>query len=63
MSNTTMDNQMEEARELMEYWAGTMWERILQRDINAFDWEALRFHCRQASAEMSLQEDSANDSF
>lgn len=63
MSNLTMDNLIDDARELMEYWTGTMWERVLQRDINAYDWEALNYHCKQAAAEMTLQEDSAHDTF
>lgn len=41
----------------IEYWTGTMHARILERDIEANDEEALKFHLVIAEHEMQLQED------
>lgn len=56
MSNTTNSDLMERAQEQLEYWTGTMWERLIQRDLTQNDLESLRYHLRQAEAEQSLQE-------
>ena len=42
---------------MTEYWTGTMHARILERDIEANDLEALRYHLVQAEHEMKMQED------
>ena len=57
MSNDVNTILCERAAEQMEYWAGTMWERIIQRDLDTDDWEALRYHVVLAEKEMALQED------
>lgn len=41
----------------IEYWTGTMHARILERDIEANDEEALKYHLVIAEHEMQLQED------
>ena len=56
MSNSTNDILMEKVHDLMEYWAGTLWERIMQRDLDADDMEALQYHADLAWKEMMLQE-------
>ena len=57
MSNTTNDKLMDSAQDMLEYWAGTLWERIIQRDLDANDLEALHYHVAQAYKEYSIQED------
>ena len=57
MSNQANTELFEKVAELMEYWTGTMHERILQRDLDADDLEALQYHANQAWSEMVLQED------
>ena len=57
MSNTTNDELLDRAREMTEYWTVTMHARILERDIEANDLEALRYHLVQAEHEMKMQED------
>jgi hypothetical protein len=61
MSNVTNDILMDRAREQCEYWTGTMHERIIQRDIEANDLEALHYHVAEAEKEMHMQEDEASD--
>lgn len=56
MSNLQNDILMERVHDLLEYWAGTMHQRILDRDLNANDMEALQYHSDQAWKEMMLQE-------
>lgn len=61
MSNQLNTELIERVQELCEYWAGTMHERVLQRDLDTDDFEALKYHADQAQAEMRLQEDEATD--
>lgn len=56
MSNQANTQLMERAQEAMEYWTGTMHERVLQRDIDSGDVEALRYHLVEAEREMAIQE-------
>lgn len=58
MSNQVNTNLLEKANEMCEYWTGTMHERVIQRDIEANDLEALQYHVAEAEREMRLQEDS-----
>lgn len=57
MSNNSNSNLFERAQELLEYWDGTMWARVIERDINENDLEALYYHCAQAEKERSIQDD------
>ena len=61
MSNQINDTLFDQARELAEYWVGTMWARLIEQDIDNNDLEALKYHIAQSKAEMSLQESEAND--
>lgn len=64
MSNTVNDTLIERAREQQSYWESTVWDRIIQRDLDANDLEALRYHVAQAEKEMAMQEDHpGNGSF
>ena len=58
MSNQSNDQLYDKALEVMEYWTGTMWERVIQRDLDTDDLEALKYHVDQAYKEMALQEDA-----
>lgn len=58
MSNNINQALIERANEAMEYWTGTMWERVIERDLATHDLEALRYHLNEAEKEMSIQEDS-----
>jgi hypothetical protein len=58
MSNVINDELMERAKDQLDYWTGTMWERLLQQDIAGNDLEALRAHVAWAEAEMAIQEDN-----
>jgi len=48
----------EKAAEIMDYWVGTMWERVIQADLDRDDLEALAYHVAHAAAEMAIQEDT-----
>lgn len=49
------DNVMQQAEEALEYWnSSTMWGRLIERDINDNDLEALRFHVDEANAQMEM---------
>ena len=58
MSNQVNTQLYELALEMMEYWAGTMWERVIQRDLDVDDLEALRYHTNNAYKQMRLEEDA-----
>jgi len=58
MSNQSNERLAEVAREFMEELTGTIWERLLERDLEANDLEALRYHIAQAQAELAIQEES-----
>lgn len=57
MSNASNESLMEHAADMLDYWSGTMHARIIQRDIDANDLEALAYHVDVAHAEMRMQED------
>lgn len=57
MSDTTNDDLLDRARELIDYWTGTLHARTLQRDIDARDLESLQVHVHDAAAEQAIQED------
>lgn len=57
MSNQVNTELFERAADLMDYWAGTMHERLIQRDLDSDDLEALKYHVDVAWKEMQLQED------
>lgn len=59
MSNQVNTELIERVQELCDYWSGTMHERLLQRDLDADDLEALKYHADIAWREMKLQEDEA----
>lgn len=49
------DNVIEQAEIALEYWGSTaMWGRLIERDINDNDLEALEFHVNEANAQMSM---------
>jgi hypothetical protein len=56
VSNKINDELIERVEELMEYWTGTMWERVLRRDLDTNDLEALQFHLVESYREMAIQE-------
>lgn len=58
MSNNVNTNLLERAADLIDYWEGTVHARVLERDIDANDLEALKYHVSQAEAEMQMQEDN-----
>lgn len=53
-SNTLL---LQWAHELMEYYTGTYIERVLQRDIDANDLEALRYHVSDYAAQKAIEDD------
>lgn len=57
MSNQVNDKLMDKVEELLSYWEGTLHERVLRRDLEANDLEALQYHVDQAWKEMCIQED------
>lgn len=57
MSTETNTRLYERAQEAISYWEGTMWERILLRDMKAVDLEALKYHVSEAEKEQAVQED------
>ena len=61
MSNTTNDLLLDKVGELMDYWVGTLWDRLMQRDLDHNDYEALKYHADQAYREMMLQEEGTYD--
>jgi hypothetical protein len=56
MSDYIADKLYDQVAELVSYWEGTLWARMLERDLDTNDMEALHFHAQQAYAEMQLQE-------
>ena len=43
----------------LEYWSGTMHERLIQRAMDNNDTEALKYHVTEAEREYAMQEDTA----
>jgi len=52
MSQETNSKLLEEARQLIEYWEGTIHAEILRNDIASNDLENLHFHVDDARHEM-----------
>jgi hypothetical protein len=49
------ENIMQRAEKALDYWdAGTMWARLIERDLDANDIEALEFHLKEAESEMEV---------
>ena len=59
MSTDVNTRLLERAAAQIDYWEGTMHARIIQRDIEANDLEALRYHVQDAEAHQAIQEDNA----
>jgi len=58
MSHKSNDELLEQARIMCEYWTGTMHERIMLRDIEANDLEALAYHVNEARKQQAIEEDA-----
>lgn len=58
MSNNVNTQLFERAAEMIDYWTGTLHDRLIQRALDSNDLEALDYHVRNAEAEMRLQEDN-----
>lgn len=56
MSNEINTELLERAATQIDYWQGTMHARVIERDIETNDLEALRYHVDQAEREMYAQE-------
>lgn len=65
MSNNINQDLLERAYEVMEQETGTMWERMIKRDIESGDLESLRYHVVEAERHLAIEEDNlligAND--
>jgi hypothetical protein len=57
MSNQANTDLLERVEELMEYWEGTLHEKLLRQALDSNDLEQLAYIARQAENEMRLQED------
>lgn len=57
MSHENNTLLLEWANELMEYFTGTYVERVLQRDIDANDLEALRYHVSEYASQKAIEDD------
>lgn len=57
MSNNVNSRLLEEAYELIEYFTSTYIERILQRDIDANDIEALAWHVKEYRVQKEFEEE------
>lgn len=54
-----MSNIMQLAEEALSFWEpDSMWSRLIERDIDANDLEALAFHVKQANTEKDMIERS-----
>lgn len=58
MSNLTNDKLLDRAREMQEYWVGTLWERMIAHAVESNDLEAVARLVREAEAEAAIQEDN-----
>lgn len=58
MSNSSNEALYDLAREFMEEFTGTLWERVIERDIAASDLEALKYHLSEAKKELAIQEEN-----
>lgn len=57
MSHEVNTILLERAQDLMEYFAGTYVERVLQRDVDAMDLEALKYHISEYEAQRTMEEE------
>lgn len=63
MSTDSITQLLEQASELLEEVTGTMWERIIQRDLDTQDYEALKYHVARAESELAMQEERPSDEY
>ena len=51
------DNVMIQAEQALEYWdSETLWGRLIERDLENNDLEALQFHVNEANSQKQMQE-------
>jgi hypothetical protein len=63
MMTMSKENIMRRAEEALTYWdQGSMWSRLIERDIDENDLESLQYHVDEADAQMNMQE-SFNEEF
>lgn len=48
MSNTVNVDLFERAAEQLDFWTGTIWEKIIQQDIDSNDLGSLYYHVKMA---------------
>lgn len=58
MSNNVNTELLERASELIENYNGGLWDRILQRDIDAGDLDALKYHVHEAEAQKAIEDEN-----
>lgn len=58
MSDMTNDRLYERAENCMAYFENELPARLIERDLDTFDLEALAFHVKEAEAMMAMQEQS-----
>lgn len=56
MSNTSNTDLLEAANFHLEFWAGTLWEKLIQHAIDQGDYEELRSLIAQSLNEMYYME-------
>ena len=61
MSHNSNTNLMERAREMQEYWTGTLHEKLIQHAIDGNDLESLAEHVAKAEGQASQNEFNNND--
>lgn len=57
MSHEVNTILIERAGDLIDYFAGTYVARVLQRDVDANDLEALKFHVSEYEAQRMIEEE------
>lgn len=58
MSEQSNTNLFERASEVIDYFENELPARVIQRDIDANDLEALAVHVKEAEAMIAVQEDN-----
>jgi hypothetical protein len=61
MSNQVNTELYERAAEMLDYWTGTIMEKLIQHDIDTGDLESLYHHVCDAEGRASQQEVEASD--
>ena len=56
MSNISNELLLEDAKFHMDYWAGTLWEKLIQHAIDQQDYDELRSLCSQSWSELHSME-------